>query len=42
MEPRVCGVLSHPIGACRMGHLRLSLSVNAFLDHIDSSPWIPA
>src|ERR1700704_3749456 len=28
------GVLSQPIGACRMGHLRLSLSVNAFLDHM--------
>ncbi len=29
------GVLSQPIGAYRLGHLRLSLSVNAFLDRID-------
>src|SRR5438270_13845088 len=32
------GVLSQPIGAWRMGHLRLSLSVKAFLDHMDSPP----
>src|ERR1700726_239361 len=28
------GVLSLPLGACRIGHLRFSLSVNAFADHI--------
>src|ERR1043166_2034021 len=32
------GVLSPPIGACRIGHLRLSRSVNAFLDHMDCPP----
>jgi len=32
------GVLSHPIGACRIGHLRSSLSVNAFRDHIGVLP----
>jgi hypothetical protein len=28
------GVLALPIGACRMGHLRFSLSVKAFAGHM--------
>src|SRR3954447_25797621 len=32
------GVLSHPMGACRIGHLRSSLSVNALRDHIGVLP----
>ena len=28
------GVLALPIGACRIGHLRFSLSVNAFAGHM--------
>src|SRR5215470_20381944 len=28
------GLLSPPIGACRMGHFRFSFSVSAFLDHM--------
>jgi hypothetical protein len=32
------GVLALPIGACRIGHLRFSLSVKAFADHMCASP----
>src|SRR5207253_10927990 len=35
------GLLSQPIGAWRMGHLRLSLSVKAFLDHMHCPPDVP-
>jgi hypothetical protein len=31
------GVLALPIGACRIGHLRCSLSVKAFADHMPAS-----
>jgi hypothetical protein len=34
-------VLALPIGACRIGHLRFSLSVKAFAGHmrVSSRPW---
>ena len=31
---RLAGVLALPIGACRIGHLRLSFSVKAFVGHM--------
>jgi hypothetical protein len=31
------GVLALPIGACRIGHLRPSLSVKGFVDHMHES-----